>query len=319
MMEQLSSESRQSVQGLQAQLEEYRERSRKELQDAQRQGKDRLTELQRAQGSARSLQEEVLRLKKELLLCSEQRDGAQLEKELLFNRLKHSEEELHTEKSLHTDRSREIRALEDQVKQLEIDLDEEKTNTELLSDRAIRSRDQVDQLRSELMQERSSRQDVELDKSVLERQLKELRGLQELEERLHSEEREKSSLHAAQRRLERKLKELNITLEEERQRYTEQKDQLALRVKALKRQVDERDGEVERLEGLRRKALREGEEQLEQAEVLQARVSALEAELKRKVQQSRRPVLSSEDDEGLDDTSSIASLLSERNLQTSAC
>ncbi|XP_035285136.1 cingulin-like isoform X2 [Anguilla anguilla] len=301
-MEQLSSESRLCVQGLQAQLEEYRERSRKELQDAQRQGKDRLNELQRAQGTARSLQEELLRLKKELLLCSEQRDSAQLEKELFSNRLKHSEEELGAEKSLHGDRSREIRALEDQVKQLELDLDEEKTNAELLSDRATRSRDQVDQLRSELMQERSCRQDVEVDKSVLERQLKELRGrladvegqtarpstgvshletkVQELEERLHSEEREKSSLQAAQRRLERRLKELNIVMEEERQRQSEQKDQLALRVKALKRQVDEREGEVERLEGLRRKGLREAEEQLEQMDVLQARVSTLEAELK---------------------------------------
>ncbi|KAG5842840.1 hypothetical protein ANANG_G00182020 [Anguilla anguilla] len=323
-MEQLSSESRLCVQGLQAQLEEYRERSRKELQDAQRQGKDRLNELQRAQGTARSLQEDergrgeegerrgrerdreggvVLRLKKELLLCSEQRDSAQLEKELLSNRLKHSEEELGAEKSLHGDRSREIRP---GVKQLELDLDEEKTNAELLSDRATRSRDQVDQLRSELMQERSCRQDVEVDKSVLERQTK----VQELEERLHSLKMEKSSLQAAQRRMERRLKELNIIMEEERQRQSEQKDQLALRVKALKRQVDEREGEVERLEGLRRKGLREAEEHLEQMDVLQARVSTLEAELKRKAQQSRRPILSSADDEGLDDTFSIASLLS---------
>ncbi|KAJ8273515.1 hypothetical protein GJAV_G00102490 [Gymnothorax javanicus] len=337
-MEQLSTESRQSVQGLQAQLEDFRERSRKELQETQRQAKDRLGEIQRAQGTARSLQEEVLRLKKELLLSSEQRDSAQLEKELLSNRLKHSEEELEAERSHHGDRSREIRALEDQVKQLEMDLDEEKTNSELLSDRATRSRDQVDQLRSELMQERSCRQDVEVDKSVLERQVKELRGrladvedqvrpstgvslleskVQELEARLLSEEREKTSLLSAQRRLERKLKELNITLEEERQRHFEQKDQLALRVKALKRQVDDREGEVERLEGLRRKAIREGEEQLEQMDVLQARVSTLEAELKRRTQQSRRPLLSSEEDEGLEDSSSIASLLSDRHLQAS--
>ncbi|KAI1901497.1 hypothetical protein AGOR_G00035040 [Albula goreensis] len=339
-MDQLSTESRQAVQGLQGQLEEYRERSRRELQDAQRQGKDRLGELQRAQATLRSLQEEVSRLKKELLLCSEQRDSAQLEKDLLSNRLKHTEEELQSERGSHSDRSREIRALEDQVKQLEMDLDEEKTNSELLADRSTRSRDQVDQLRSELMQERASRQDVELDKSVLERQLKEMRSrvadlegqsrpspglsqlenrVQELEERLHSEEREKSSMQSAHRRLERKLKELNITLEEERQRHSEQSDQLALRVKALKRQVDDREGEVERLEGLRRKAIREGEEHLEQKEALQARVSALEAELKRWVQQARRPLLSSEDDEGLDDTSSIASLLSERHLQSSAC
>ncbi|KAG9355305.1 hypothetical protein JZ751_000143 [Albula glossodonta] len=367
-MDQLSTESRQAVQGLQGQLEEYRERSRRELQDAQRQGKDRLGELQRAQATLRSLQEEVSRLKKELLLCSEQRDSAQLEKDLLSNRLKHTEEELQSERGSHSDRSREIRALEDQVKQLEMDLDEEKTNSELLADRSTRSRDQVDQLRSELMQERASRQDVELDKSVLERQLKEMRSrVADLEGQSRpSPGLEKSSMQSAHRRLERKLKELNITLEEERQRHSEQSDQvllypqlhsfyihmcpcthactyistfckytagpgsnyiyrvyiltnLALRVKALKRQVDDREGEVERLEGLRRKAIREGEEHLEQKEALQARVSALEAELKRRVQQARRPLLSSEDDEVLDDTSSIASLLSERHLQPSAC
>lgn len=56
--------------------------------------------------------------------------------------------------------------------------------------------------------------------------------------------------------------------------------QLALRVKALKRQVDEGEGEVERLDGLRRKAVRDMEEQMEQKEALQSRVTALENELK---------------------------------------
>lgn len=56
--------------------------------------------------------------------------------------------------------------------------------------------------------------------------------------------------------------------------------QLSLRVKALKRQVDESEGEVERLEGVRRKVLRDLEEQQELREALHAKVSALENELK---------------------------------------
>lgn len=56
--------------------------------------------------------------------------------------------------------------------------------------------------------------------------------------------------------------------------------QLALRVKALKRQVDERETELERIEGLRRKAQRDMEEHMELKEALQARVTALETELK---------------------------------------
>lgn len=56
--------------------------------------------------------------------------------------------------------------------------------------------------------------------------------------------------------------------------------QLSLRVKALKRQLDESEVEVERLEGVRRKFLRDLEEQQELQEALQAKVSAMESELK---------------------------------------
>uniref|UniRef100_A0AAV2K7M3 Rootletin-like n=1 Tax=Knipowitschia caucasica TaxID=637954 RepID=A0AAV2K7M3_KNICA len=111
-MELMMGDSRQSVATLQSQLEEYRERSRKDLQEAQRSSKERLSELQRAQGNLKTQQEEVSRLKKELLTCSEERDGAQLERDLLNNRLKHLESELDSEKSSQTDRSREIRGLE---------------------------------------------------------------------------------------------------------------------------------------------------------------------------------------------------------------
>ncbi|XP_026156781.1 cingulin isoform X2 [Mastacembelus armatus] len=333
-MEMMMGDSRQSVATLQSQLDEYRERSRKDLLEAQRNSKDRLAELQRAQSNLKAQQEEVSRLKKELLLCSEERDSAQLERDLLSNRLKHLESELESEKSIHNDRTREIRGLEvslqgpkDKIKTLEIELDEERSSVELLNDRITRSRDQVDQLRSELMQERSARHDLEMDKSAIERQVKELRTrladmdgpprpsagiallenkIQELEERLLSEEREKATIQASQRRMERKLKEVTATLDQERSQHVEQRDQLSLRVKALKRQVDESEGEVERLEGIRRKGLRDLEEQQELQETLHAKVTALEAELKRKSQQTHRvalgsSTLSSEDEDGFYD------------------
>ncbi|XP_054909866.1 cingulin isoform X2 [Poeciliopsis prolifica] len=313
-MELMMGDSRQSVATLQTQLDEFRERSRKDLLEAQRNSKDRLAELQRAQNNLKAQQEEVSRLKKELLTCSEERDSAQLERDLLNNRLKHLENELESERSSHSDRGREIRGLEDKIKTLEIELDEEKSGVELLNDRITRSRDQVDQLRSELMQERSERHDLEMDKSALERQVKELKSrladmegqsrptagitllenkIQELEERLRSEEREKTSIQASQRRAERKLKELNATLDQERSQHIEQRDQLTLRVKALKRQLDESEGEVERLEGVRRKVLRDLEEQQELQEALQAKVAALENDLKRKSQQTHRLALTS--------------------------
>lgn len=343
-MEAMMGESRQSVVVLQTQLDDYRERSRKDLQEAQRTNKERLAELQRVQSNLKAQQEEVSRLKKELLVCSEDRDSAQLERDLLNNRFKHLESERESERSSQTDRTREIRGLEDKIKTLEIELDEERSGVELLNDRITRSRDQVDQLRSELMQERSARHDLEMDKSALERQMKELKSriadmesqtrptagitllesrIQELEERLRSEEREKNSIQASQRRMERKLKELNATLDQERSQHVEQRDQLSLRVKALKRQVDESEGEVERLEGVRRKFLRDLEEQQELQEALHAKVASLETDLKRKSQQTHRSALnssalSSEDEDGFYD-SNITSILNESHLQTSNC
>lgn len=49
-------------------------------------------------------------------------------------------------------------------------------------------------------------------------------------------------------------------------------------MKALKRQVDEAEEEVERLDGLRKKAQRELEEHHEVNEQLQARIKSLEKE-----------------------------------------
>ncbi|KAL0166757.1 hypothetical protein M9458_038601, partial [Cirrhinus mrigala] len=57
-MESMMGDSRQSVNVLQSQLDEFRDRSRRELQDAQRLGKDRLVELQRAQALLKTTQEE---------------------------------------------------------------------------------------------------------------------------------------------------------------------------------------------------------------------------------------------------------------------
>ncbi|XP_041798472.1 cingulin isoform X2 [Chelmon rostratus] len=343
--ESLTVSSREEAQTLRVQLEEQRERARKEMQEAQRHGNDAQSELERSHINLRRLEEEMSRQKKELLLACEERDNHQLDKELLTNRLRHLEGEIEASKNSLNEKTREIRILEDKLKRMELELEEEKSSAEMMTDRVARSRDQIDQLRSELMQERSSKQDLELDKNAMERHLKELRSrvadmegqsrssagvsqleskIQDLEERLLSEEREKNSVLGSQRRLERKLKELSMTLDEERHTHTEQRDQLSLRVKALKRQVDEGETELERIDGLRRKAQREMEEQMELKEALQTRVTALETELKRKAHAAMRPVLdssalSSDDDDSLYDPSTITSILTESNLQTSSC
>ena len=58
---------------------------------------------------------------------------------------------------------------QDKLKRVELELEEERSSVEMMTERVSRSRDQIDQLRSELMQERSSKQDLELDKNAMER------------------------------------------------------------------------------------------------------------------------------------------------------
>ncbi|KAK1151559.1 cingulin-like [Acipenser oxyrinchus oxyrinchus] len=348
-LDRMTTESRGLVTQVQAQLEEFKEKSRKDLLEAQRQGKERVTELERTQGHLHRNQEEISRLKQELLSCQEERDNALLDKELLTNRLQHLEGEIESKRINQDERSRNIKGLEDKIKRLELELDEERSTVELQSERMDRSRDQVDQLRAELMQERSLKQDLECDKMSLERQIKDLKSrlsiaegsqkpsasltqlearIQELDERLQIEERDKSAALSSNRKLERKMKELNIQLEDERQQQQDQREQLTLRVKALKRQVDLSEEELERLENGKKKAMRDLEEQLELREQLQNRIKALEKEAWRKSQREaldasllRAEDLSSEDEEEDHefDPASITSLLTKSNLKTSSC
>ncbi|XP_019595578.2 cingulin [Rhinolophus sinicus] len=346
-MGQIGDDSKLALQQLQAQLEDYKEKSRREVADAQRQAKEWASEAEKNSGGLSRLQDEVQRLRQALQESQADRDTARLDKELLAQRLQGLEQEAENKKRSQDDRTRQLKGLEEKVSRLEAELDEEKNTVELLTDRVNRGRDQVDQLRTELMQERSARQDLECDKISLERQNKDLKsrlasseGFQkpntslsqlesqnrELQERLQAEEREKTVLQSTNRKLERRVKELSIQIDDERQHVNDQKDQLSLRVKALKRQVDEAEEEIERLDSLRKKAQRELEEQHEVNEQLQARIKTLEKDSWRKASRSaaestlqHEGLSSDEEFDNAYDPSSIASLLTESNLQTSSC
>ncbi|XP_002919377.1 cingulin [Ailuropoda melanoleuca] len=345
-LEQIGNDSKQALQQLQAQLEDYKEKARREVADAQRQAKEWASEAEKNSGGLSRLQDETQRLRQALQASQADRDTARLDRELLTQRLQGLEQEAENKKRSQDDRTRQLKGLEEKVSRLEAELDEERSTVELLTERMNRGRDQVDQLRTELMQERSARQDLECDKISLERQNKDLKsrlasseGFQkpsaslsqlesqtrELQERLQAEEREKTVLQSTNRKLERRVKELSIQMDDERQHVSDQKDQLSLRVKALKRQVDEAEEEIERLDGLRKKAQRELEEQHEVNEQLQARIKTLEKDSWRKVSRSaaestqREGLSSDEEFDSVYDPSSIASLLTESNLQTSSC
>ncbi|XP_036622986.1 cingulin isoform X1 [Trichosurus vulpecula] len=346
-LEKIGEESQRALGQLQAQLEEYKEKARRDVAGAQRQAKEWATEAEKAAGGLGQLQDEAQRLRQALQTLQAERDTALLDKDLLTQRLQGLEQETESKKRSQDDKARQLKNLEEKVSRLEAELDEERNTVELLTERVNRGRDQIDQLRGELLQERSSRQDLECDKISLERQNKDLKSRlaslegfqkpsasfsqlesqnQELQERLQAEEREKMLLQTTNRKLERRVKELSIQIDDERQHVNDQKDQLSLRVKALKRQVDEAEEEIERLDGLRKKAQRELEEQHEVNEQLQARVKALEKDSRRKATRSaaeaslKHDGLSSDEEfDNIYDPSSIASLLTESNLQTSSC
>ncbi|CAJ0941910.1 unnamed protein product [Ranitomeya imitator] len=245
-LDSMSHESRDSLELLQAQLEEYKEKARKEMSDSQKQAKEKAAEAERLQFNVNRLQEEVQRLKLAHQESQAEKESAVLDKELVNQRLQSLEQDIESKKQVQDDRSRQVKVLEDKMKRLEVELDEEKNSVELLTDRVKRCRDQMEQLRAELLQERTRRQDLECDKISLERQNKDLKNrlsgmegqqkpsssvsqleakLQELQEHLQQEEREKNTLLSSNRKLERKLKELNIQLEDERLQVNDQKDQ----------------------------------------------------------------------------------------------
>ncbi|XP_056134333.1 cingulin-like protein 1 isoform X2 [Lampris incognitus] len=314
--------SQSSTQELQEQIDIYKEKNRRELSELQRQLKDRSQELETCRLAAKTLQGELSLRDEELRHCKRERDEAVVKEKTLAERIRQLEAEVETSGQAKDDKSRHAKLMEDRISQLELDLDEERRSGDQLMDRIDRGREQVEQMRNDLLQERASRQDLECDKIALERQNKDLKSrvthlegsqksnkeglvaqlelrIQELEERLEGEERERSNLQLANRRLERKVKEMMMQVDEEHHSMQDQKDQLNLRLKALKRQMDEAEEEIDRLEHSKKKLQRDLDEQQEANEQLQSQLKALRNEIRRK--SSSAPLLTNLDDDDDDD------------------
>ncbi|CAM4733596.1 unnamed protein product [Leuciscus chuanchicus] len=242
--------------------------------------------------SQERLQEERCVLEEKLSRCEFDLNEAELKAQQLQKRIKELEENRHT----HDDRHYKL--MEVRVCELERSVMEERSGSDSLMKRLERGREQMEQARAELLQERAARQDLECDRIRLERQNKDLRSrvlqlegsqrsgtdatisklqlqVHELEERLLGEEKESGELQQQNRRLERHIKELTLHLEEERLELQDQRDQLALRLRTLKRQLDEAEEEMERLENSKKKLQRDLEEQQEQNEQLHTELCGL--------------------------------------------
>lgn len=312
--------SRTSTLELQNQLDEYKEKNRRELAEMQRQLKEKTLEAEKSRLTASKVQDEMKLLEEEVRDTRRALEEALTKRQILEQTLKDLEYELEAKSHLKDDRSRIVKQMEDKVSQLEIELEEERASADILSERITRSRDQMEQVRNELLQERAMRQDLECDKISLERQNKDLKSriihlegsyrsskeglvvqmearISELEDRLESEERDRTSLQLSNRRLERKVKELVMQVDDEHLSLTDQKDQLSLRLKAMKRQVEEAEEEIDRLESSKKKLQRELEEQMDLNEQLQGQLNSMKKDLRLKKLPSK--VLEDSDDDDL--------------------
>ncbi|XP_061820075.1 cingulin-like protein 1 [Nerophis lumbriciformis] len=316
--------SQSSTRELQEQIDIYKEKNRRELTELQKLLKERGQELDKYLLAGQTLQEELSHRQEELRQCKQERDDATLREELLEKKVHELEVYVQTHTFAKEDKTRQFKHMEDRIVQLELDLDEERQNGDQLMDRLDRGREQVDQMRNELLQERASRQDAECDKLALERQSKDLKNkladlegsqktnkvglvgqledrIHELEERLEGEERERANLQLSNRRLERKVKDMVMQVEEEHHTMQDEKNQLNLRLKALKRQMDEAEEEIDRLEHSKKKLQRDLDEQQETNEQLQSQLKSLRSEMRRK--STSAPLLNNMDDDDDDDIS----------------
>ncbi|NWQ74281.1 CGNL1 protein, partial [Columbina picui] len=325
--------SRKSTLELQNQFDEYKEKNRRELADVQRQLKEKNLEVEKSHLTTMRMQDEMRLMEENLRDHQRAQDEAITKTQLLEQTVKGLEYELEAKNHLKDDRARQIKLMEDKLSHLELELDEEKTNSDLLSERISRCREQIEQMRTELLQERAIKQDLECDKISLERQNKDLKSrilhlegsyrsskeglvaqmearITELEERLENEERDRANFQLSNRRLERKVKELMLQVDDEHLSLTDQKDQLSLRLKAMKRQVEEAEEEIDRLESAKKKLQRELEEQLDVNEQLQGQLNAAKKELSR-LKKSPSKVLADSDDDDDDDFSTDGDSLCE--------
>ncbi|KAM8752091.1 cingulin-like protein 1 isoform 1-T1 [Acanthopagrus schlegelii] len=303
---------------LQNQVDEARERNQRELDELRRQLQEKGAELEKSRLAAKKLQEELLPLEEDLHRCRREQQEALQRGRQLEQKVEELEER---NASTVGERERQVKLMEGRINQLEEDLNDERGSADRLMERLDKTKAQMDQMRSELMQEKAARQDLECDKTSLERQNKDLKSrvthlegsqrtnqdslvsklnsrIQELEERLQGEERDNNSLQQANRKLERKVKEMKMQADEEHVNLQSERDQLTQRLKTAKRQMDEAEEEIERLEHTKKKLQRELDEQIEANEQLHGQLSTLRNEMRRR---KKSPPLIRDDVNEVDD------------------
>ncbi|KAJ8384012.1 hypothetical protein AAFF_G00212560 [Aldrovandia affinis] len=266
----------------------------REVDDSRLGREEVLSSFREAERRAKSLEADLFQLQEELVAAERAKKQAELERDEVSEELGNW-----SGKSVFCD---ERRRLETKMACLEDELVEEQGNVEILNDRLRRSLQQAEQLSGELQTERtvsqrseSSRQQTERKNRELRDKLQDLEGLvkstfkasvaaleakmRQLEELLEQESREKHAVARAMRQKDKKLKDLTFQVEEERKyafHYKDQEEKAHMRVRQLKRQLEESEEEFQRAVAAHRKLQRELEEVTEAYDIMAREVRGSE-------------------------------------------
>lgn len=279
-----------------AQLKEYQREA-----DEARIGKEEMSaQYKEMERKIKIMETELLQYQEDISSLERAKKNAEAERDEL-------QEELSQYTSKMSLSSDEKKRLEARIQSLEEELEEEQSNVEVLMDKMRKNQLATEQLQTDFNIEKSSVVKLEGQRSMLERQNKELKAklaeleaevrsktkatiasleskVSNLEEQLEVEARDRLSQAKANRKLEKKLKELFMQVEDERRhadQYKEQLDKSNARVKQLKRQMEETEDELSKEKMQRRKAQREVEDMMEAQEQQNREISSLKTKLRR--------------------------------------
>uniref|UniRef100_A0A3B3XD19 Myosin tail domain-containing protein n=1 Tax=Poecilia mexicana TaxID=48701 RepID=A0A3B3XD19_9TELE len=198
--------------------------------------------------------------------------------------------ELHSTNQAKDDLAKQLKVAQEKLIDVETELEDLLESEQRWAAKHKKTLEQTEQLQLKLIQEKDLNDQLEMDKTFMERQIRELRmeveelqssrvqedvvsraesRAKELESALRAEERNKATLTNSISKLERKINELSDQLEEETRIANEQKDLMTQRMRTLKRQLNEAEEEATRKEAQYRHLQRELTEERETSSRLQ--------------------------------------------------
>ncbi|XP_034457410.1 cingulin-like isoform X1 [Hippoglossus hippoglossus] len=201
------------------------------------------------------------------------------------------------------DLAKQLKQAQEKMIDLESDLEELHDSEQRWAAKHKRAIEQTEQLQLKVIQEKDLNDQLDTEKVVMERQLRELRlevdelqssrvqedvvsraesRAKELENLLRTEERNKAVLTNTISKMERRTNELSDQMEEEHRIANEQKDLMNQRIRSLKRQLNESEEEASRKEAQYRHTQRELGEERETSGRLQRQLLDQHLQMKRK-------------------------------------